>query len=1462
MFFVKESLSSDLRESGEYAGLPSSAIVEETPLRYLLTEFPLAEGMWRHAIQVGIDGVIGDFGSFTIDEVDSFVRRGGQIHAGETRVVLSTTNETPFIHLHAHSEYSPLDGLASIQEMVDTVAAQGQSAIAVTDHGVCAGHLELQRVAQKTGIKPIFGIEANFIDHARDKSPELRGAYKHFILLAKNQRGLHNLWRASTMAHQPDRFYGRSRMDWDILEQCGEGLIASSACLRGPLSDMILDGDESEVIRLISRFKGIFGDDFYLELHLNQLEQQKKINEALISLGQTTSTPLIVVGDSHYSCEEHADAHTVWIAAQTNKDLQDEADLFSGHEQYHLHTVEDAKRALSYLPSTDVDAAIAMTQTIADQCDATIKGKGGTPVYHRHQQPDAEAQFEELDNVVLDRLCREAMDSRFPENLTDEQRAVYMARYEEEMEALRSKGFSGYMLIVWDYCLDPSTPVLTQDLRWVEVGKLEPGDRLMGFDEDKVTLDGGSKGHRRWHGTEVVDTKRIVLPTYRVTLADGTETVTSEDHQWLISSPGGSSIRWVKTKDLRLGQRAQRLLEEWDEPDTWDAGYVSGILDGEGHLTSTPNNNGGRQLTLGFSQNRGVVLDNTLRILDSWGFDYAVRDHSSGSGVQCVNLSGGRSEVMRLLGMTRPQRLLEKFDPELLGRVRSVDQPAIVSIEPLGPGEVVALKTTTGTLVAHGFAHHNCNWCRDHDILMGPGRGSAAGSIVSYLLGITQVDPIEAGLLFERFISPGRTELPDIDSDFPQSKRSEITNYLVERWGEEHVVRVGTVTRLRNKGVFKDVARVLKGSPHEVAFADQEKISKLIDEAEASTAGLGLPWDELWDQEEEALSAWKERYPELFKYAEILVGRLKSYGKHPAGVVIDPSDPIADAIPLRQGEDEHPVTEFPMEVLDELGLVKFDILTLRTLDTIQECMDLIRDDPNCKVEVAHPHTWRKQYEDPQVWDMICNDGDTLGIFQIETSTGTRLTERFKPRSIADLCAILTLVRPGPMRSGLTDSYIRRRDGREPVTYAHPLLEPVLKNTYGTMIYQEDIMGTVKVIAGYDSAEADQVRKILGKKKVDKVAAEGQRFVSRSVERGVDRQVAEHMFRQMEEFARYSFNKSHSWAYAMLAYWCAWFKCHYPAHFIVASLSTADKDRFPEFVMDAERKGYSVRLPDVNESGITFTVTEDGLGIRYGLSSIKGLGQAAAQGVIEGRPYTDLMDFIDRRDARKCNYGNVKLLAHIGVLDNLAPEHNRAEIEDYIDQLASGKLEECAHLKPGCSMGEEIAVGCGFDWLSEPRPVGKSGKPLKAKPIPKKCSKACRQYLAAPAVRWRELPAPTDREIRSREREKIGLYVSSTPFDNINLDDPAIATYDQLLHGENARYMFVGEVRSVRTRDDKMGRKMAFTTILVPGGEVQVTVFSSAYKDYGLSIKPNTLAWFSVDKNDRGLTLNNFIPTQP
>lgn len=1721
-------------------------------------------------------------------------------HLGEMETVALTTSTKTFVAEGFLSHNSPLDGLATPEEMVARAVALDHFAIAVTDHGYCAAHPLLQKAATAAGVKPIFGIEANLVRNRHLR--EDRYDYWHFLLLARNEVGLRNLWGASSEAHI-EGFYGRPRMDFETLARFSEGVIGSTACLRGPLKQLVMAGDEQGAKEMIAKLRAIFPESLYLEIHTNALPEQIELNKALVQLGKEMSLPLVAVCDAHYAedCDHHL--HKAWIAAQTDKDLSADQDLFSGDEHYYLRSHVEVADSIAYLGQDAVHEAMSNTVDIARSCDVTIKQGSAKPVYHRYVAPGFEATSSgaERDIEVLREKCEAGfVTKRLAEAdqrllaLRSEGADVetYRERLERELAVMIDKGFAGYFLIVEDYCLDPSTHVLTDDLRWVEVGKLSDGDRLLGFDENKVTKN--QKAHRYWRASEVVGARRIVLPTSKVVLSDGTETVVSDDHQWLIASPTGSVGRWTKTRDLRVGQLAQRLVHQWDEPNTWEAGYIAGILDGEGWLSQSEIGNGGTSFTLAFAQKEGDVLSTALRILDSWQFDYKRTERSD--GVTIVTLRGGRAEVLRLLGTARPKRLLSKFDPEILGRLTAISQPTIVSVEPLGLGEVVALETTTGTLVAQGIAHHNCNAARqgrtsaNKRLLMGPGRGSVVGSLVAYLLGITQVDPIEADLLFERFITAGRTSPPDIDLDFPSSERPAITEYITHRWGEDRVVRVGTHGRLQNKGVMRSLEKVFRSDvEHAMEWTDLVEITKIIDAAEAHTAGLGLKWDDLWEQEGDLLEPYRQKYPQIFDYAERMVKRLKSYGRHASGVVIDPEHPIVDRLPLRTAGDKDQrqvVTEFDMEALELLGYLKFDILTLRTLDTIQMCLDMIEADEfyggKLRIDID---AWRDEYNDPQVWDMLCS-GDTLGVFQIETSSGTRLVKRMQPRSIADLSAILTLVRPGPMRSGLTDTYIKRRFGEEPVVAIHPRLEPVLGRTYqcfaaetevitrngtrrigdlfqsvgeqimdgngrwvdadvrwfgeqslskitvkrnkqtkdifatsdhrwfarwsdsksrfvecttdnlrpgmilrscmpngarntnlspvgacagivfgdgvctphssyvdlwgnknidllhlfgeqrrsavesdtrcalprvrvfdmprswkslpsldegasfllgwmagyfaadgcvsqtgqavlssarredlewfrtvanivgiGTygitetiadkappgqplrtatmyqvglvassipegfflisehaerfaeakasrvradrtqwtvvsveatdrvenvycavvpttfsfvledhiltgncMIYQEDIMAVCSTLAGYDLEQSDKVRAILGKKKVEEAAKEGVKFVDRAVERGIERPLAEAVWAQMQEFAKYTFNRAHSWSYAVLAYWCAWLKCHFPAHFAVAVLSTIEKGRIPEFVEMTRRNGYEVLPPDVNESAHGFTVSANRLGVRYGFGSISQIGEATSEAIVQGQPYSSWEDFIERRGS-KCNFGHIRTLAGVGTFDRLIPEgKTRPALLSMIELLAAGKATTCQWKIEGYNGPNGLP--CTFDWSTEVT-IGKSGKPLKAKPLPKQCTKACRQYVEREGgAPWPDLPGLTKKQVRDREREVLGVYLSSTPFDAVPLhvlDERGIIYGEEFDQAPNGNHGVYAMINSVRLHEDKAGRKMAFVRVNSLGFEHDITVFSTAYQRYSKALAKDTLCIIDFDRNDRGMTLNHVFP---
>lgn len=761
-------------------------------------------------------------------------------------------------------------------------------------------------------------------------------------------------------------------------------------------------------------------------------------------------------------------------------------------------------------------------------------------------------------------------------------------------------------------------------------------------------------------------------------------------------------------------------------------------------------------------------------------------------------------------------------------------------------------------------------WAKEQGCLVGPGRGSGGGSLVAFLADITETDPIESDLIFERFLTEGRNSLPDFDIDFPSSWRSRIIGYIRERWGEDYVANIGTITRLRSKAAVNDVVRTLKPIlPYEVPFRDFDVLKKAIDAADAPLAGKHLPWEEFKAQYADIYDPMEAAYPEIFAVVEVVMDRVKNYGKHAAGVVISTGRSLND-LPMRLVVDsktkaEVMVTQFDMNALEDLGYVKFDFLTLRTLDTLQEAIDLIAEKFGRRI---NPYDWKAEYEDPQVWEEI-SAGRTLGLFQIETSSGTRLTKRMQPHSLFDLAAVMTVVRPGPMRSGLTESYLRRRAGLEPITYLDDRLEEFLGATYGSMIYQEQVMATCMNLAGYNSTEADVVRKLLGKKQVEKVVAAGEEFVRRAVECGTDQGVAETLWAQMAEFAKYGFNKAHAFAYAVLGYWCGFLRFHYPVEFLVAALSTVDVDRIPEFIEDCRLGGYGIIPPDVNRSKAEFT--SEGTDIIYGLSEVKGIGGPTAQQIVDMAPYASLDDFVDRCvsfTGSKVNMGHVRTLVEVGAFDSLVP--NRKAVEIQLEREATGEAKKCVHRLPEVTGNEREAV-CGFDWADEPDPpmIRRRNPETKKmgnvpKPPPKKCTVGCRQYLKPAPVTADEVAPYTSEEIMFRERELLGTWITHSPFAafGAELDNEEWFTAQRLeVCPAGIEVRAIGLVEEVRQRRDKNGNDYAFVRLNLRDGEIEAICFASVWSkllEDGQTITKDRLCGLEIAKTPKGYQLRNYV----
>lgn len=550
---------------------------------------------------------------------------------------------------------------------------------------------------------------------------------------------------------------------------------------------------------------------------------------------------------------------------------------------------------------------------------------------------------------------------------------------------------------------------------------------------------------------------------------------------------------------------------------------------------------------------------------------------------------------------------------------------------------------------------------RDRGIPVGPGRGSAAGSLVAFALGITKLDPLRFDLLFERFLNPDRVSMPDIDLDFCFERRSEVIDYVRGRYGRESVGQIITFGTLKARAAFRDVARTLR-----VEMGEVDRLTKLI------PSGPALAWTlvEASDKVPELRQAAEqdERIRKVLELGARIEGLARHSSVHAAGVVIAPG-PLADYVPVciaPQAPDAI-ITQFDMVALERIGMLKIDLLGLKTLTVLHDAVAMVRERHGVDVDLEH-----LPLDEPEVYRLL-SDGGTAGVFQFESPLATDCLRNMRCDRFDDLVAANALLRPGPLDTGMHLVFINRKLGREPVRYPHPELQEVLESTYGVITYQEQVMRIANVLAGFSLAEADVLRKAVGKKDKELIQQELGRFVARAVARGHDRRVIEDIAAQIETFGRYGFNKSHAVAYSILSYQTAWFKARYPAEFMAALLSSeiGNTDKVVAYINAARELGLEVLPPDVNESGFKFTVVGEGR-IRCGLGAIKNVGAGAIASIIAGReragPYTSLVDLCDRIDLRLCHKRVIESLLDAGACDSLGG--HRAQLAATLDTALS------------------------------------------------------------------------------------------------------------------------------------------------------------------------------------------------
>ncbi|MDL2258217.1 DNA polymerase III subunit alpha [Eubacteriales bacterium OttesenSCG-928-K08] len=955
-----------------------------------------------------------------------------------------------FTHLHVHTQYSLLDGAARIGELVMRTKESGMNALAITDHGVMYGVVDFYKECKHQGIKPIIGMEAYVAPRSMEEREGAKGReYAHLILLCKNHTGYQNLMHLSSEAFLRG-FYYKPRIDYALLEQHCEGLICLSACLAGDIPQRLLQNRYDDARELALRLKGMFGEDFYIELQDHGLEDQKRVLPGLARIANEIGVKLVATNDVHYVNKEDAAVQDVLLCIQTNTFVDEPVRMRMDSDEFYLKTEQEMRNALpAYLQAID------NTQEVADKCELEI-------AFGERHLPGFTAPGGQDNASYLRQLTLSGLEKKMPlAGQTERERLEY------ELNVIETMGFVDYFLIVWDF------------------------------------------------------------------------------------------------------------------------------------------------------------------------IDFAKRS----------------------------------------------------------------------------------------DIIVGPGRGSGAGSLVAYSLDITDVDPLKYGLLFERFLNPERISMPDFDIDFCYERRQEVIDYVVRKYGADHVAQIITFGTMAARGAVRDVGRALH-----MPYGDVDKIAKLVPFELNMTLDRAL----MLSPELKARYDTEPDVKKLIDFCKKLEGQPRHASTHAAGVVISRL-PVMEVVPL-QKNDESVTTQFPMGTLEELGLLKMDFLGLRTLTVIRDTLEFIRESGK---EVPPINTM--EYDDPKVFAMIAA-GDTDGVFQLESAGMRNFMMQLKPDSFEDIIAGISLFRPGPMAS--IPRYVAAKHGTGEAQYAHEKLRPILSATYGCMVYQEQVMQIVRDIGGYSMGRSDLVRRAMSKKKHDVMAKERQNFiygieednVPGAVKNGVPAKIANQIFDEMMDFASYAFNKSHAACYAVVAYRTAHLKLYYKKEFMAALINSyiGSVDAVAAYVYAARRLGVPVLPPDVNKSGARFSVEAGG--IRFGLCAVRNVGEGAMRSIVQeresGGQFIDFFDFINR--AQGINKRMVEGLIYAGAFDSMG--HKRSQLINVYERA----LDSAAGARRMREQGQISLFDLGG---------------------------AAKEALREATIQLPELDELKKQVILDKEREAIGVYVSGHPLDD-------------------------------------------------------------------------------------------------
>ena len=761
------------------------------------------------------------------------------------------------------------------------------------------------------------------------------------------------------------------------------------------------------------------------------------------------------------------------------------------------------------------------------------------------------------------------------------------------------------------------------------------------------------------------------------------------------------------------------------------------------------------------------AIENTARIAERCNVTFTFGEHK----LPAFDVPEGETAKTYL------RKLCEKAIPERYGQ----KTPEVMNRLNYELGIIDRMGFSDYFLIVMDFIH----FAKTHGISIGPGRGSAAGSIVSYLLHITELDPLEFDLLFERFLNPERVSMPDIDTDLCYRGRGRVIEYLAHKYGEDHVAQIITFSTLAARAVIRDVGRVMN-----LPLRDVDKIAKMIPQ------GPGVTLEKTLESSHEFKSAYETNptVHTLIDHCLKLEGLSRQAGTHAAGVVIC-SAPVDDFVPIQLTQENFIQTQYEKDQVEKLGLLKMDLLGLRNLTVIQDTVDMIKENRNIDLDVR-----KIPYKDKATSEMLCQ-GDTIGVFQSESSGYTNLLMQLAPGAFQDLIPMVALYRPGPLGSGMAEDFIKRKHGKIPVEYPHPMLESVLKETYGVILYQEQVMRIASVMGGFSLGQADLLRRAMGHKESDVLLAQRQAFLEGAEKQGVSSEVANHVFDLMVHFAGYGFNKSHSVCYAWIAWQTAYLKAHFRPEFMAAMMTcyNGDRGKVSRYIANSRKHGVKLVAPNVNRSRASFAAS--GNTILFGLSGIQHLGDAAVESIIEARekdgPFTSLSDFLERVDGRTVNARACESLIKCGALDDMGA--NRPQMLEALPQAMSN-----------AAMVREDRQSGQISLFGQSEPVHE--------------------------VAYKPLPDASAREKIDWERQLLGFYVSGHPLDRFKNEMKQCVPLSEL-EGEgrvtlDGKLITVGGIiNHVKGMVTKKGAPMGYITLEDFTGEIEVVVFPSAWEKY-------------------------------